>query len=503
MTQCGQQPEAAKSRYALLELSAALCALSVVYLSGFGVRLLAEGAGALLLGGICLLAWRRSPLQGCIAVALAVLGFLAPEYAKLDGFWLFAIALAGIWPLLLVPASHSLLELTSAPSWLLVCLPVAIGAAACLCRNRLSSRAMAYVSGAVVLVSLVAIWPQGQYHFAPQQQLAAAYRITELPSRMFPERFGGDRCIYGAYRAASDAQPEMGDIVVGEHDLWSRGGALCSGMAHGNYKQQAPWHANEFVGNQYWRFGVRKDGALISNLGGQLKPQGRVLLADPRESLLRPTLLASSRNGVTFLSDSDYWVARLANHQRSLLGVILGSWQELWRPVIANFFFVLGAVAASWSLRLAAIGLFGIILSIAVPSSAHGGLRLAASSGDPHDPARAWGVPRHLADLGMPTVVGNEGASVLIVEAGRSARKQSAERLVILEPGAKVTIGTVTIGADALPLGDASGIPDARSLYLDDGRTVGPTTEIDGTKIIATGSPALLPLEIWQQYLQQ
>ena len=103
----------------------------------------------------------------------------------------------------------------------------------------------------------------------------------------------------------------------------------------------------------------------------------------------------------------------------------------------------------------------------------------------------------------MPTVVGNEGASVLIVEAGRSARKQSAERLVILEPGAKVTIGTVTIGADALPLGDASGIPDARSLYLADGRTVGPTTEIDGTKIIATGSPALLPLEIWQQYLQQ
>lgn len=503
MTRCSQQSEAAKSRYALLELSAVFCTLSVVYLSGFGVRLLAEGAGALLLGGICLLAWRRSPFQGCIAVALALLGFLAPEYTKLDGFWLFAVALAGISPLLLVPASHSLLELTPAPAWLLSCLPVAIGAVACLCRNRFASRAVVYASGVAVLTSLAAVWPQAGYHFAPQQQLAAAYRITELPPRLFSEKFGGKRRIHGAYRAAGNVQPANGDLLVGEHDLWNRGGSLGANFAEDNYRQPIPWHANEFVGNQYWRFAVRKDRALISNLGGRLKPEGRVLLADPRESFVEPTLLASLRSGVTVLADSDYWVARLANHQRSLLGVILGSWQELWRPFISNAFFVIGAVAASFRSRVAALGLLGIIVSLASVTKVRGELRLAASLGDPHDPVRVWGVPRQLADLGMPIVVGNEKTQVLIVEAGRSARKQDGERLVVLEPGAQVTIANKTIRADSLPLGDLAGISDARTIIVDGQHTIAATTEIDGTKIIATGSPALLPLEIWQQYLQQ
>jgi hypothetical protein len=65
-----------------------------------------------------------------------------------------------------------------------------------------------------------------------------------------------------------------------------------------------------------------------------------------------------------------------------------------------------------------------------------------------------------------------------------------------LEPGAAVHIGSRSIKADDIPLGDRDGVIDARALLID-GKAAGPIVNSDGVRIIATGSPARQEHKRW------
>ncbi|MEP7317098.1 MAG: hypothetical protein ABI921_00095, partial [Panacibacter sp.] len=62
--------------------------------------------------------------------------------------------------------------------------------------------------------------------------------------------------------------------------------------------------------------------------------------------------------------------------------------------------------------------------------------------------------------------------------------------------GASVIVNGHKIAARENPLGEVDGIPDARELSLD-GKSGPAQIEVDGVKIIGTGSPAQLPKELW------
>jgi len=102
-----------------------------------------------------------------------------------------------------------------------------------------------------------------------------------------------------------------------------------------------------------------------------------------------------------------------------------------------------------------------------------------------------------LADYGLPAVLGVDGASILVVASGRTAEVAESETLVVAEPGAKIRKGRTIIEVDGNPLGAVGEIADARVLIVD-GERKGPVEIINGTKFIGTGSPALLPKQLWQ-----
>ena len=102
-----------------------------------------------------------------------------------------------------------------------------------------------------------------------------------------------------------------------------------------------------------------------------------------------------------------------------------------------------------------------------------------------------------MADYELPAVPGTDGASILVVASGRHAVVAEGETLVVAEPGAKIRKGRRMIEVDSNPLGAVEDVTDARILIVD-GERKGPVEIIDGTKFIGTGSPALLPKQLWQ-----
>jgi hypothetical protein len=106
-------------------------------------------------------------------------------------------------------------------------------------------------------------------------------------------------------------------------------------------------------------------------------------------------------------------------------------------------------------------------------------------------------VPRQLADYELPSVPGEDGASILVVASGRNAEVSKSESLVVAEPRARICKGSTMIEVDGDPLGAFQEIIDARILIVNGDRQ-GPVEIINGTKFIGTGSPALLPKHIWQ-----
>ena len=110
-------------------------------------------------------------------------------------------------------------------------------------------------------------------------------------------------------------------------------------------------------------------------------------------------------------------------------------------------------------------------------------------------------MPRQLADYELPSVPGEDGASILVVASGRKAEVSESESLVVAEPRARIRKGSTMIEVDGDPLGVVQEIADARILIVN-GERQGPVEIINGTKFIGTGSPALLPKHIWQNSSQ-
>ena len=321
------------------------------------------------------------------------------------------------------------------------------------------------------------------------------YSIGKVFTRLVGAKDGPPLNLVSLYQ--NSVIPKSCDIVLSEHGIGDpgRGWPLISADFH----QGEPWGNNQLVGDQYLLYALRHDGFFASNLGGQIRKKGRLLLG--QISFRYPFILnpfSVKYDSTIFISDSDPLVDRLAVYQRNYL-LELGA-PSGWPQYLNLLCGILIAASLLPNKRgFLTVCCFSVILIGAVSALAfnpqRGEVRIIGGPGWPHEQGRHPGFLRSLADAGYLLLPGQKDCKILVCGEGRSA-DWKGETLVYLEPGAAVHIGSRSIKADDVPLGDRDGVIDARALLID-GKAAGPIVDSDGVRIIATGSPARQEHKRW------
>ena len=481
--------------------SAIFLGLVIMNFAGFGSRNIFESTAAICSGIVVFISLQEKKLPAVLGIlGLALVGVLFPSIYRLHGYWGLLLSISpstlplGVFPV----ACWSLEYLSLPPTLLLIAPPVITLMAACFnSRTLLTLLTVLFLAlSANTLLELFS--PQLKFTVGESSTFSPGYKIGDALKRIFPDSFGTG----GAIRSnlhGTELSPADPGIVIAEHDTPAEQQA--GRIRSGNFTQPAPWSKNEFLGNQYWRYAIRQDGALISNLGAQLTLMGRMMLGIPWPNPFSPTILASNDGKTLYCSDSDYWVNRLCNYQQNLLGVILSDKKRSAPPKIANIAFALIAIGSLWIPWFAPLGVL-VLLSLIFGSANHrGDIRLIGPIYNPHDPTRAWAVARSLQDEGVNAIIGNNQSKALVVEEGYSGRV-NGEELVIAEPRATILVGSHKIFVLEEPQGSVDAIPDARKLLID-GKSAGVKAVVDGVTIVGTGSPALIPSELWHILREQ
>lgn len=281
-------------------------------------------------------------------------------------------------------------------------------------------------------------------------------------------------------------------ILLAEHDILPSDpyGVLTKA----NTQQIEPWAHNQLIGNQYLLEAVARDGLWMANLGGSLKPIGKLLLGSlshDDDHIVTP--LVTKYHNFTYVQDSDSFVDGLANRQENILKeIVIG--REL--PRILNLLFCISLVFSPFLIGLIvrSCSLISICCLLLIPKE--GQVRIIANLDWPHEPSKASGVMTSLVGNGYLMQMGNKKSQILVVGEGKTASAYPTEKLVILEPGAKVTIGKDVICSGIEPVDNEENIVDGRKLFINNEET-SPMLSHDGIRIIGTGSPSKLEWKRW------
>jgi len=268
-------------------------------------------------------------------------------------------------------------------------------------------------------------------------------------------------------------------------------------LVRGDLQQSEPWFANQLFGDQYLLAAIAADGCWNSNLGARLRPAGRLVLGSASHrggGWFEPVVIELEHT--LYVNDSDPFVDRLAGYQRSAV-------TELTVGIFRYRFLNLALALAC---LLASLPRFRIICVIALLGGSFI-ISLLPCSGDitvvgrvdwPHEPSRASGVARSLADAGHPVLLARGPTPIVVIDEGQRYAFTGVERLIILCPAARFSCGETQFEADILPLGRESGIQDARTLIINGTPRGSVWTSTDMT-VMATGSPAKVDWNTWLQ----
>lgn len=481
--------------------SAIFLGMVIMNFAGFGNRNVFESTAAICSGIVVFISIQEKKLPAVLGIlGLALVGVLFPSIYRLHGYWGMLLSISpSTLPFAVYPVSCWILEYFTLPPSVLLSAPLVITLAVTFLNNRMLMTLLTVLFLALSAITISEVFsPQPKFTISERSIFPQGYKIGAALERTFPNSFGTGSAIRSNLHGTRLSPADPG-IVIAEHDtpVEQQTGRIKSG----NFTQPAPWSMNEFLGNQYWLYAIRQDGALVSNLGAQLTHSGRVMLGIPWPNPFSPTILASNDGKTLYCSDSDYWVNRLCNYQQNLLGVILSDKERSSPPKIANIAFALIAIGSLWIPWAALLGVIVPLYLIVGGANQQGDIRLIGPINNPHDPTRAWAVARRLQDEGVNAIFGNNQTKTMVVAEGYSGRV-NGEVLVIAEPRAKVLVGSHKILVLEEPQGSVDTIPDARKLLID-GKSAGVKAVVDGVTVVGTGSPALTPSELWHILREQ
>ena len=264
-----------------------------------------------------------------------------------------------------------------------------------------------------------------------------------------------------------------------------------SEWACGNFQQDRPWSANLPFGPCFLALAIGKDGYYAANLGARLAcKENGILLSLFQNGVVVPICQLVEDRPV--FADSDIFCNGIVPYQRNILSAICGKNTGL---LAAYTILVSSCLVALWfrKCRYLKVGI-PIAFTLAYLITGH-----IPHSGEVRytGPLHHWphttlgeGVVRQLQGQGHNVFFGEKNGVYLVIAGGYHAVRET-ERVVILEPGASVTINGKTVHANTIPLGSTDGVEDARNISVGD-TTYGPHAIIDGIEIIASGSPGKL-----------
>lgn len=369
--------------------------------------------------------------------------------------------------------------------------------------THLWNRCYLVLAGACVvltIVGLLACCPQLDIQIARDPQAPPGSAVGPLVSKIIGARTVGPGNVAGDLGVTSlmydQEQPQASrSICLLEHGVNSPTWDVT--LIRGDLQQSEPWSANQLFGDQYLLAAIAADGCWNSNLGTRLRPSGRLVLGSASHrggGWFEPVVIKIENT--LYLNDSDPFVDRLAGYQRSAV-------TEL---TIGIFRYRFLNLALAMACLLISLPRFRIISAIA-PLGGSLVILLLPCSGDitvvgrvdwPHEPSRASGVARSLADAGQPVLMTRRPTPIVVIDEGRKYEFTGVERLIILCPAARFSCGETQFEADVLPLGLEAGIQDARTLIIN-GTPRGPVWTSTNMTVIATGSPAKLSWNTWLQ----
>lgn len=269
------------------------------------------------------------------------------------------------------------------------------------------------------------------------------------------------------------------------------------------WQQPISWHDNQLIGNQYYLEAIRNDGGLYSNKGLTLKSDIGTSQLSFAETLTQSQPLVISKGPTLLLHDSDYVSSFLANYQKSFISELAGNniRPNLIRAINLLFliFLILGLYKFKYQKHFIAfllpVTLLFFYLVYAKP--VEGEIRLVGEITNSHENNKFDGVVKKLVFSGFNYTVGNKNAKILVVQKGHNAEVDT-ETIVLAEDDCTIMCKNKKLSVINTPIGNVNGIIDARQWKCED-RVIDGIVEIDGVKLIATGSPAL---QSWKDLLK-
>lgn len=324
------------------------------------------------------------------------------------------------------------------------------------------------------------------------------YSIGESVENVVGRKLLGEASIINN-EISAEVDPAV-DTLIAEHGTAFPANAGVIGI--GEYMQQRPWQASQIFAPELIRYVVSIDGMLVSNRGEKLSG-GRVLLAVPTGA--GSAAVVAIANDRLIFSDSDMLLNFLAPYQKNLLSLMSHSF-GIMRILGFTCGVLLFLLCVFGSIVTGRVGVFlatsMLIAVVSIPLRRDGGdIRWEGTKSTwPHSTS-GFGLVAAINKLGIQVKWGSRDTRVLCVSDG-VAQARVGESLIFLDPGAGVKLlsGRLFVCGEA-PVGNTEIVSDARVVQESSCKVPSSykgIVEIDGVKIIGSGSPARqLNLKKW------
>ena len=478
--------------------------LSLILSRGLGNKFVFDISCLLLLGGALWFCFLNHCYPAFVKVVfcVAILAVLWPA-TYLYGFWVFVISQISKQKTLsnyfgCVILILWIIQISELGSWINI--PVICFACFFILMIvvRLCPKYIYYflLLACIVITLISLIQPRREVQIANNTNLSYGYRHGRVLAKILQGELVDYNNVSGQIGITSLIQHSGHNksdfpIILVDHDQYHN--TDYSVIKPYNIKQARPWHNNQMFGDQYMLAAISDDGLWISNIGGSLSRTGKLILGSFVNGTLEPLII--KRNGAIYINDSDPFVDRLANYQKSgILEIVYGSREYRF----INILFLLATLFnekryVSWIFIL----LIFIFIIVFTNKRIDGDIRVVGKIHNPHEPSKISGVLRTVIDSGFPYTLGNDGTVLLIVGPGKKTCVKSTEKVVVACEGATIFLNDHTVKIDTIPLGNIKNIIDARRVFVD-GLDSGAWTTIDGVIVLGTGSPAR---QDWRKWL--
>lgn len=273
------------------------------------------------------------------------------------------------------------------------------------------------------------------------------------------------------------------EVLVLEHDP-------AHGLAKFNWSQQRLWPQNQYYGSVLLRIAAGLDGYLYSNLGCRVENSGLRLLGEAHRSEYNSFISKSS--GKLIFSDSDFLNNGAIGYQEHLTDALFRRFSYAHSILFGTAIcFLLSLWNCTKTAAMILLATISIATCVALKNHKIDIRIIDDRAPWPHSQGIGGIASEVNAEQGILTV-GRIGRARILGIARDATATQKNEKVIVMEGGSIVNIGSATFEALDYPLGKADGITDAIPIREIGSKDLGKCIQKTGnTILIGTNSARL------------